>query len=628
MFALPDNPYEILDVSKNAQIPEIRSAYRKLVLKCHPDKVTDPAQKAIKAEEFQKVQKAYEILSDDNERQRYDDMVRANELEKENAERRRQREREFTPSRTPPRTYDSDYGRSPHFTVHVKPDPGYKVRSADPPPPPPPFTKSSTWAPSSGGKSPYPGTRSAPRSFEDNIHTYNSSYDDLPPRDSRESRRSRKTSVYEEKLPRHDEERRSRKKADEDYDRAQEKARRKELEKQERKEAERRELERKEEKRRKEEKKKAEKVRDTERKRDGDDKRSRHKTPYVEDESDPIIYNVAPKAEKKSKSSSRVKEIPVQLSEAASEREIKQNATLDFAAQYLETSRSKGGAPPGLPRRQTYHYNVRHVSPPPPAVATPPPAASGVAPPPPMPSMDSRMYADDDDEPVMRSSRRRMSHDVPRAKEKTSSSSHKKSSSARDSEYVAEATRAMPTFRKNPSMPTSHSHQGASPVGDSPPKISRSQTDYVRPPPGPLPRTTTWAGEDMRERTRLAPQYYTEEESEGEVRPRRSRRTRSPDEMPSTTHYRVENGRAKPSARSGSYRDESPMGRRSSKTAYYMPEANSGRPLEHRPAYESYPSAHFPKVKTARAYDANDVRYSDLPHASSYSPREPSHVYA
>ncbi|KAL2211847.1 heat shock protein DnaJ, partial [Sarocladium strictum] len=69
---LPENPYEILGVSKDAQLPEIRSAHRKRVLKCHPDKVQDPALKAEKQNEFQRVQQAYELLSDENEREKYD----------------------------------------------------------------------------------------------------------------------------------------------------------------------------------------------------------------------------------------------------------------------------------------------------------------------------------------------------------------------------------------------------------------------------------------------------------------------------------------------------------------------------------------------------------------------------
>jgi len=74
------DPYKVLGVDKDAQITEIRQAHRKLVLKCHPDKVQDPELKALKQDEFQKVQQAYEILSDEKERQKYDDKIRLAEL--------------------------------------------------------------------------------------------------------------------------------------------------------------------------------------------------------------------------------------------------------------------------------------------------------------------------------------------------------------------------------------------------------------------------------------------------------------------------------------------------------------------------------------------------------------------
>jgi len=80
---LPPDPYALLGVSKDAKLPEIRSAHRKLVLKCHPDKVQDAALKAIKQDEFQKVQQAYELLSDDSRRLQYDEQVKLFELRKE-----------------------------------------------------------------------------------------------------------------------------------------------------------------------------------------------------------------------------------------------------------------------------------------------------------------------------------------------------------------------------------------------------------------------------------------------------------------------------------------------------------------------------------------------------------------
>ncbi|MEO0143365.1 MAG: molecular chaperone DnaJ [candidate division WOR-3 bacterium] len=63
--------YEILGVSRNATQEEIKEAYRKLVLKYHPDKV--PPEKKKEAEEkFKEISEAYEVLSDPEKRKLYD----------------------------------------------------------------------------------------------------------------------------------------------------------------------------------------------------------------------------------------------------------------------------------------------------------------------------------------------------------------------------------------------------------------------------------------------------------------------------------------------------------------------------------------------------------------------------
>ncbi len=61
--------YEVLEVSKNATPEEIKKAYRKKAIQFHPDK--NPGDKAAE-EKFKEAAEAYEILSDQNKKSRYD----------------------------------------------------------------------------------------------------------------------------------------------------------------------------------------------------------------------------------------------------------------------------------------------------------------------------------------------------------------------------------------------------------------------------------------------------------------------------------------------------------------------------------------------------------------------------
>ena len=68
--------YEVLGVKRDATQEQIKKAYKKLASKYHPDKNPDDPKATTM---FQSIQEAYEILSDDEKRKRYDQTGEVNE---------------------------------------------------------------------------------------------------------------------------------------------------------------------------------------------------------------------------------------------------------------------------------------------------------------------------------------------------------------------------------------------------------------------------------------------------------------------------------------------------------------------------------------------------------------------
>lgn len=60
--------YKILGISKSATADEIKRAYRKLALACHPDRNSGPENE----KKFKELNEAYQVLSNPEKRQQYD----------------------------------------------------------------------------------------------------------------------------------------------------------------------------------------------------------------------------------------------------------------------------------------------------------------------------------------------------------------------------------------------------------------------------------------------------------------------------------------------------------------------------------------------------------------------------
>jgi len=64
--------YAILGLTKSASEDEIKKAYKKLALKYHPDRVKGEAEKKESEKMFKEIAEAYEVLSDKQKKNIYD----------------------------------------------------------------------------------------------------------------------------------------------------------------------------------------------------------------------------------------------------------------------------------------------------------------------------------------------------------------------------------------------------------------------------------------------------------------------------------------------------------------------------------------------------------------------------
>ncbi|TKA30961.1 hypothetical protein B0A50_01929 [Salinomyces thailandicus] len=142
---LPEDPYISLGVPKDATSQTIKTKYRKLVLKFHPDKVQDEAAKQAATDQFHKIQKAYEVIGDEDRRARYDAQCKLAQLRKDAMERDRQGDESDARSevRTPTRRTSTDTDRGASHTKAsqrgAKASPRYEERR-------PGYTSASSYA--------------------------------------------------------------------------------------------------------------------------------------------------------------------------------------------------------------------------------------------------------------------------------------------------------------------------------------------------------------------------------------------------------------------------------------------------------------------------------------------------
>ncbi|KAL7544181.1 hypothetical protein ACHAWF_007564 [Thalassiosira exigua] len=109
MAAKKRNHYEVLEISNDAKLIDIKKAYRRLALKHHPDRNNGSAEST---ERFKEISEAYAVLSDTSSRINYDASLRCTTSSVSTKTSRpsnvsAQTGQQPTPTPTPPRQYDA-----------------------------------------------------------------------------------------------------------------------------------------------------------------------------------------------------------------------------------------------------------------------------------------------------------------------------------------------------------------------------------------------------------------------------------------------------------------------------------------------------------------------------------------
>ena len=604
---LPD-PWQALSVDKTADKPEVRTAYKKLVLKYHPDKVQDPTLKAKAQDEFHKIQQAYELLNDDNERAKYEEQLKLHELRKQAAMMSKNMPNSSA-SRSKYSTYEIRTAEHPstRYKTSTSTSEKTKVYSNHGP------ARSHEEMPSSRVHTVY----EEPEKFAKRAASYekpSKREEERREKDEKErERRKKREKEFEEDVRLRGEKERERDRGRENRDRerdrdrgtdsAPDRERERSKEKDREKDKSRERAAKDQEKaERKKDRDDSDKKRDRDRRRDTQDKSRRNATPYIEEVGGHDEAHAASKPEKKRSSSKRHGEAKDRTKERDRERERERDQSvprrepspprveapqqspekhaqyLDFAASYILKSRGDA-APPAFSAAQTDTFFT------PPVAPTPPPAD---------------LVDDSVRRSAARAATRRVSHDAPRSKEHLPSSFK---STHYDYPEVIDAT---PT--KARPIPQSHK---STPVVDPPRGLGRSNTAPAhelygtspisiptRHPPS-LGRMNTWTSGSEEQRYR--PEYYNDSDDDHERERRSHRSNRRSQRSPEPIHrYKVSSDKIRTSKMETGYSyGESPTSTR----RYHIPaEGMEGR----SPKYSGF------RVKESQSYGVEDVAFAEF----------------